>query len=154
MDVSCLHFDSIDVQVRNIDISGAQAFERQLPWIGSRTAIPDLVAAAVGYRKCHIPAADAGEFGREIRVALDDQLGDVAPSRSASTTIVVAAMGEGSPEQGLLCALITPPIGSHTCVPFTAEPGCCCQAVAANTHTASLLRHLCLSGDPSRPSAR
>lgn len=63
MEVSCLHFDSIDVQVRNIYVSGAQAFGRQLLRIGYRTAIPDLVVAAVDYRKSHIPAADAGEFG-------------------------------------------------------------------------------------------
>ncbi|ODR90045.1 hypothetical protein A8M32_17935 [Sinorhizobium alkalisoli] len=150
MEVSSLHFDSIDVQVRSIDISGAQAFGRQLLRMGSRTAIPDLVAAALGYRKSHIPAADAGAFGREIRDVLADEVGDVAPLRSVSTTTVVAAMQEGSPEQGLLCALITPPNGSHTCVPFTAEPGSCCQTVAANTH----IRHFCLSGDPSRPSAR
>lgn len=104
MDVSCLRFDSIDVQVRNIDISGAQAFRRQLLQIGSQTAIPVLVSAAVGYRKSHIPAADAGEFRRETCDALGDEVGDVAPSRSASTMIVVAAMQQALLEQGLLCA--------------------------------------------------
>jgi len=54
-----------------------------------------LVAAAVGYRKSHIPAIDAGEFGREIRDALGDEVGVVqgplhhvcAGSKSTNRTI-------------------------------------------------------------------
>ncbi|VTZ50550.1 conserved hypothetical protein [Methylocella tundrae] len=70
--------NSIEVQVRNIDVAGTQALWRQLPRIGLRTAIPDLVAAAVRQRKGHVSAADSGEVGGEVRNALGDKVDDLA----------------------------------------------------------------------------
>lgn len=73
-----MHFYRVDVQVRDIDVAGAQALGGQLARIGTGTSVADLIAAAMREREFRVTAADAGEIGREVGNALGNQVNNVA----------------------------------------------------------------------------
>jgi hypothetical protein len=50
-EVPRLHPDRVDVQVRDVDVAGPEALRRQFAWIERRTAMMEIVAAAVGQGK-------------------------------------------------------------------------------------------------------
>jgi hypothetical protein len=58
MKISSLYLDRIDVEIRNVDIAGVQAFRRALARIGPAARMCDLVAATMRQGKGRVPAPD------------------------------------------------------------------------------------------------
>ena len=63
VEVSAPRFNDVDVQVRNIDVTCAQALWRQLARIGAAAGVCDLIAAAMRQRESRVAAADGRQLG-------------------------------------------------------------------------------------------
>ena len=66
VEVPALRFNDVDVQVRNIDVTCAQALGRELARIGAAAGVGDLVAASMRQWESRVAAADGRQLGGKI----------------------------------------------------------------------------------------
>ena len=77
-EIARLHLDLVDMAIGAVDIASRQASRRQLAWIGARSAVPHLIAAAMRQRKRDVALADARKLRRKIGKMLRDEMDDLA----------------------------------------------------------------------------
>jgi len=63
VEVPALRFNYVDVQVRNINVTCAQALRRQLARIGTAAGVCDLIAASMRQRESRVAGADGRQLG-------------------------------------------------------------------------------------------